>query len=105
MLNLKTRDDEIKDLLFTTEKHDHEKIFKSLRNDNQYYKKKDRSLNKKKVLLIITKFLIGFASTISSSTMGFINLGVGIIISISTALLTSIGTLVTNEYISKLKIR
>ena len=37
--------------------------------------------------------------------MGLINPGVGIIISSSTALLTSIAILITNEYISKLKIR
>ena len=37
--------------------------------------------------------------------MGLINSGAGIIISSSTALLTSIAVLITNEYISKLKIR
>ena len=37
--------------------------------------------------------------------MGLINHGVGIIISNSTALLTSIAILINNEYISKLKIR
>ena len=37
--------------------------------------------------------------------MGLINPGAGIIISSSTALLTSIAILITNEYISKLKIR
>ena len=37
--------------------------------------------------------------------MGLINPGVGIIISSSTALLTSIAILITNEKISKLKIR
>ena len=37
--------------------------------------------------------------------MGLINPSVGIVISSSTALLTSIAILITNEYISKLKIR
>ena len=37
--------------------------------------------------------------------MSLINPGAGIIISTSTALLTSITILITNEYISKLKIR
>ena len=37
--------------------------------------------------------------------MGLINLGAGIIISSSTALVTSIAILITNEYMSKLKIR
>ena len=62
-------------------------------------------MNKKKILLIITEILVGSASTVSSSTMGLINPRAGIIISSSTALLTSIAILITNEYISKLKIR
>ena len=56
-------------------------------------------------MLIITEILIGSGSETGSSTMGLISAGVGIIISSSTALLTRIAILITNEYISKLKIR
>ena len=56
-------------------------------------------------MLITTEILIGSTSAIGSSTMGLINPAAGIIISSSTALLTSIAILITNEYISKLKIR
>ena len=105
LLKIKTRDDEIKNLKYQTEKHNHENILKSLKVDNEYYKKKYKSLNKKKVLLIITEILVGAGSAVGSSTMGLINPGAGIIISSSTALLTSIAILITNEYISKLKIR
>ena len=105
LLKIKTRDDEIKNLKCQTEKHDHENILKSPKVDNEYYKKKYKSLNKKKVLLIITEILIGAGSAVGSSTMGLINPGAGIIISSSTALLTSIANLITNEYISKIKIR
>ena len=49
--------------------------------------------------------MIGSGSTIGSSAMSLINPGAGINISSSTALLTSIAILITNEYISKLKIR
>ena len=105
LLKPKTRDDEIKNLKNQTEKHKHENILNSLKNDNEYFKKNYKHFNKKKVLLIITDILIGSASTVSSSTMGLINPGAGIIISSSTALLTSIAVLITNEYISKLKIR
>ena len=49
--------------------------------------------------------MIGSGSAIGSSAMSLINPGAGIIISSSTALLTSIAILITNEYISKLKIR
>ena len=105
LLKIKTRDEEIKHLKYQTEKHDHENILKSLKVDNEYYKKKYKNLNKKKVLLIITEILVGAGSAVGSSTMGLINPGAGIIISSSTALLTSIAILITNEYISKLKIR
>ena len=48
---------------------------------------------------------MGTGSAVGSSTMGLIIPGAGNIISSSTALLTSIAILITNEYISKLKIR
>ena len=105
LLRIKTRDDEIRNLKYQTEKHDHENILKSLKVDNEYYKKKYKNLNKKKILLIITEILVGSASAVGSSTMGLINPVAGIIITSSTALVTSIAILITNEYISKLKIR
>ena len=105
LLKIKTKDDQLKELQYKTEKHDFENILKSLKNDNEYYKKKNKSLNKKKILLIITEILVGSGSAIGSSAMSLINPGAGIIISSSTALLTSIAILITNEYISKLKIR
>ena len=49
--------------------------------------------------------MTGSGSAISSSTLGLTNPGAGIIISSSTALLTSIAILITNDYISILKIR
>ena len=77
----------------------------SLKSDNESYKKKYKNLNKKKILLIITEILIGPGSTVGSSSKALINPGAGIVISSSTALLTSIAILITNEYISKLKTR
>ena len=47
LLKNETRDDEIKGLKYQTEKHDHENTLKSLKIDNEYYKKKSKSLNKK----------------------------------------------------------
>ena len=105
LLKIKTRDEEIKNFKYQTEKHDHEIILKSLKVDNEYYKKKYKSLNKKKILLIITEILIGGGSAIGTSTMSMINPSIGIIATSSTAFLTSIAILITNEYISKLKIR
>ena len=105
LLKIKTKDDQLNELQYKTEKHDHENILKSLKIDNEYYKKKYKSLNKKKVLLIITEILIGSGSAISTSTMSLINPSIGIVLTSSTALLTSLSILITNEYISKLKIR
>ena len=105
LLKIKTKDDQLKELQNKTEKYDHENLLKSLKIDNEYYKKKYKSLNKKKILLIITEILIGAGSAVSSSSMALINPGAGIIISSSTALLTSIAILITNEFISKLKVR
>ena len=104
-LEIETKNDQLKKLQNKIEKHDHENILKSLKIDNENYKTKYKPLDKKKVLLIITETIIGSASTISSSPMGFINPGAVIIISSSTALLTSIAILITNEYFSKLKMR
>ena len=46
----KTRDGEIRNLKYQTEKHDHENILKSLEIDNEYYKKKYKNLNKKNII-------------------------------------------------------
>ena len=105
LLKIKTKDDEIKELKYRTEKHDHENILKSLKSDSESYKKKYKSLNKKKVLLIITEVLIGSGSAITSSTFSLINPSIGSPIASGSALLTSIAILITNEYSSKLKIR
>ena len=105
LLKIKTQSDEIKNLKYQTEKHDFENILKSLKNDNESYKKKYKSLNKKKILLIITEILIGSGSSIGTSTMSLINPCIGVVLTSSSALLTSIAILITNEYISKLKIR
>ena len=105
LLKIKTKDDQLKELQYKREKHNHENILKSLKVDNEYYKKKYKSLNEKKVLLIITEILIGSGSAISTSTMSLLNPSIGIVITSSTALLTSLAILITNEYISKLKLR
>ena len=80
------------------------KILKSLKIDNEFYKKKCKSLNKKKVLLVITEILIGSGSVISTSTMSFLNPSIGILLT-STAFLTSLAILITKENISKLNLR
>ena len=95
----------MKNLKYQTEKHDHENILLSLKIDNEYYKKKYKSLNKKKLLLIITEILLESGSAITTSTLSIINPSVGIVISSKTALLNSVAISITNENISKLKLR
>ena len=55
--------------------------------------------------MIITEILVGSASAVCSPSMWLINPGASIITSSSTALLTSFAILITNEFISKSKIR
>ena len=96
LIKIKTNDDQLKELQHKTEKHDHEKILKSLEIDNEYYKRKYKSLKKKKVLLIIKEKLIGSGSAISTSAMSLVNPNIGIVLISSTALLTYFANLITN---------
>ena len=105
LLKIKTQSDEIKNLKYQTENHDFENMLKSLKSDNEYYKKKYKSLNKKKILLFITEILVGSGSAIGTSTTSLINPSIGVVLTSNSALLTSIAILITNEYISKLKMR
>ena len=105
LLKIRSKDDQLKELQYKTEKHDFDNILKSLKNDNESYKKRYKSLNRKKILLIVTEILIGSGSAITTSTMSLINPSIGIVLTSSTALLTSLAILITNEYISKLKLR
>ena len=84
LLKIKTRDDEVKEWEYKTEKQDYENILRNLKADKEKYKKKYKNLNKKKILLIITEILVGSASTNGNSPMGLINPSVGIIVSTST---------------------
>ena len=49
--------------------------------------------------------MVRSGSAISTSPMSLINPSIGIVLNSSTAILTSLAILITNEYISKLKLR
>ena len=102
-LKIKTRDDQKRELQNKTEKHDDYNISDGLENYKDYNKKKYTALKKKKVLLKVIELLIGSASSKGSSTIAILNLSAGIIISYSTALLTNIAILITNENLTNLK--
>ena len=78
LLKIKTRDEKIKTLNIKRTNTIIKTKLKSPKIDNECYKKKYNSLNKKKILLIITEILIGSRSAIGSSTMGLFNPGAGI---------------------------
>ena len=73
LLKIKTMHDRLRERQYETEKHDHENILKSLKNDNKHYRKKYKSLNKKKVIIIINEKLLGEGSAITISTKSIIN--------------------------------
>ena len=56
-------------------------------------------------MLNITENLFGSGSAISTSTLSLINPRIGIILTSSKALLTSLAILITNENISKINLR
>ena len=102
---MKTKDDEIKDLKYRTEKHDYENVIKSLKTDNECYKKKKKSLNKKK-FMIVSEILIGVGSLSVGSGLTVSGIApVGMVTAGSISFLSSISTLVTNDFFLKLKIR
>ena len=55
--------------------------------------------------MVITEISVGSGSAIGTSTMSLVNPSIGIVLTSSTALLTSLAILITNEYISKLNVR
>ena len=69
LLKVKISDDEIKDLKFKAGKHDYENILKSLEIDNYYYKKKYKSVNRKKIYISILEILAGESGVVVGSTL------------------------------------
>ena len=105
-LTINSRDDEIRNLKYQSEKYNYENILKSLKIDNDYCKKKYKSLNKKKAFMIVSEILIGGVGLSVGSGLTISGLApVGIMCASSISFLSSLSTLITNEYISKLKIR
>ena len=97
-----TKDDQLRDLQYKTENHDCDKILKSFGNDSEYYKKENKSVNKKKAFMIVLEFLIGTFRLGVGLGLTISGLGsVGIVCASSISFLSSISTLITNEFFSK----
>ena len=103
---VKTKDDQLKELQYKTESLDYGVILQNLKIDNDYYKKKYKSLNNKKVFTIVSENLIGSVGLGVGSGLTVSGLApVGIMCASSISFLSSLSTLNTNEYFSKLKMR
>ena len=107
LLKITTKDDEIRTLKYKPEKHDYENILKSLRNDNENYRKEYTSLNKKKIYITAIETSTGAGGVIVGSTLTATGVGasIGVPIASASAFIASIATLITNEYLSKQKAR
>ena len=91
---------------YKTEKHDYENILQSLKIDNDFYKKKYKSLNEKKAFISVSELSVGFVGLGVGSGLTISELApVGVMCASSISFFSSISTLVLNEYISRLKIR
>ena len=106
VLKIKTKDDQLKELQYKTEKHDHRNILKSPRIDNELYKKKYESLNKTKIFVIVSEILIGSVGLGVGSGLTISGLApFGFMCASSFSFLSTISTLITNEQFSRQKIR
>ena len=104
LLKIKTKGEQLKELQYKTEKHDYENILKSLKIDGEYYKKKYKSLNEKKVFMIVSQILFSTAGLTVGSGLTLSWLArVGLFCASSISFLTSVSILNTNKYICKLK--
>ena len=62
-------------------------------------------MKRKKVLVNNSEIFSGSGSATITSTMSLINPSIGIVLTSSTASLTSLAILITNDYLSKIKLR
>ena len=92
---------------YRTEKHDYENILKSLEIDNDYYKKKYKSVNKKKIYISILEILAGASGVVVGSTLTATGVGtqIGVPVAGVSSFAISVAVLFTNEYFSRLKLR
>ena len=91
LLKVTTTDDEIKELKYKTEKREHENILKSLKIDSECYKKKYKSLNKKKIYISILEILTGIVGVSTGSALSVTGIGssIGVPIASCTAFMAS----------------
>ena len=69
LLKVKPKDDEVKDLKYKAEKHEFENILKSLEIDNDYYEKKYKSINKKKIYTSKLEILAGASRAVVAGVL------------------------------------
>ena len=105
LLKIKTKDVQLRELQYKTEKHDYESLLKTLKSDSDYYKKKYKCLNKKNVIIIVRESLLFLVGLTVSSGLTVSGLApVGIMCASTISFLLSIRTIITNEFFSKIKV-
>ena len=104
LLEVKTKNDKTNEVKSKTEEHDHENILKSPKIKMIVIRRSKKVYIKRKTL-IISEILKGSGSAETTSTLSILHSSIGVVLTNSRALLTSLAILITNEYISKFKIR
>ena len=102
LLKIKSKDDQLEEQQCKTKKQYYENISKPPKIDNEYFEKKYKSLNKKKIFPIVSEILLGIGGL--SVGNGLTISGIppaGMVTAGSISFLSSISTLITNEYFSK----
>ena len=107
LIKITTKDDEVKTLKYKTERYDYENILKSLKIDGDYYKKKYKSINKIQIYNAVLGILEGASGVIVGAALSVTGVGavIGVPVVTATTFIASIATLITNEYLSKKKLR
>ena len=105
LVKVKTKDDETEDLKYKAEKRDYENILKSLEIDNDYYKKKYKPENKKKIYIFILEIPVGASGVVVGSTLTATGVGTqtGVPFAGVSSFVIPLAALFTNEYFSRLR--
>ena len=104
---MKSKVDEIKVVKYKSEKLDFESILKSLEIDNDYYEKKNKSVNKRKIYISIIEMLAGTSGMAVGTTLTATGVGtqIGVPFAGISSFAISVAVLFTNETFSRLKPR
>ena len=105
LLKVSTKDVDYKEKNCRTKKPGYDNSLCSLEVDKDFYRMNYKKLDEKKLFFSVSENSLGSKSTIVSSTISIINPSFAFPIACSSALITSLATLIMNEGVSELKTR